>query len=644
MTTELKKAPRKSRSVKTAQPELPLAGHPLPGTAELGGKLYYLTNRMNVLSSLSSGLIRPKESLDKYYQDLMALSPGRITLWTGNIPANIIEKFIPATFFPVIVEVAPGTIRATNIPAFNADMTLTRTDLPECHDSCVCLIPSGVIPLPFAKSIHFRNNEEMLDFHSRKFDNIDFDALQCNVTPALFEGTPVDLDRLQELFAALDDPGTTSAASLYRRTDAFAGAIALMALTMPNLRKWPEVMKEMIDLKSPENVQANSDYGFWLSGLRNLLLSGEQFLCSGDFTADLFRVAASQLVEMNPKDGFEPSALLDRIVDRMKPCHDKDAGDEIGRFRERVLQILRNETDQISFNDDADPKKIVQRAITLFLMRREPERILNSVNTAATPGRIVLATAAVLAGIFSGYYRLSTNIKSKVGAEKNFLTMVAESCNRTGSADIVIPSWLLPEAVLQISKEDSFSQRISVKLGGEELTALNLHPCNSMMKVFHLAQEARVNLEYDFDNEFFLLRLEAREGCLQAIQIHEGKKIILQGTRKELGTIRFIADCPSSLNQNQVEAASFRLLALNMDTSLCRYALDLEKMTIRIISDQIVDTIDTEELLANINAVKLAYESAKSIFTELAPVINENVPEGNEHNFIRVSSLSSQIL
>jgi len=55
--------------------------------------LYYITNQFNLREILSGGFIASRESFDdKYYPDLLAESPGRIPLFTGPVPAALLQK------------------------------------------------------------------------------------------------------------------------------------------------------------------------------------------------------------------------------------------------------------------------------------------------------------------------------------------------------------------------------------------------------------------------------------------------------------------------------------------------------------------------------------------------------------------------
>ena len=54
--------------------------------------LYFLTNRMNLNGILSSRLVAPRESFQKYYTDLLQQTPGWVPLLRMRRPPRRLKR------------------------------------------------------------------------------------------------------------------------------------------------------------------------------------------------------------------------------------------------------------------------------------------------------------------------------------------------------------------------------------------------------------------------------------------------------------------------------------------------------------------------------------------------------------------------
>src|SRR4051812_34284096 len=74
-----------------------------------------LTNRSNVVDYIASGLVRPKEGLEKYYVDLSDLVSLRVPVVLGplspELTAHVAER---PTQFPVALELVAEAITPTD--------------------------------------------------------------------------------------------------------------------------------------------------------------------------------------------------------------------------------------------------------------------------------------------------------------------------------------------------------------------------------------------------------------------------------------------------------------------------------------------------------------------------------------------------
>lgn len=607
MATERKQKPAgSSRRRKSPQLQLPLgakeAGN--PEVAE-GGGLYFLTNRMNMLAALSSGLIRPREGLEKYYDDLCNLVPGRLPLWGGSIPSNIYGECSSDRFFPVVFEIDAACLVGDGIQGIGRDLEVARYGLPDFDAHCLCILPSAVIPLAYARRIHLRSEGDRTDMLSRTFENIDLEALPIRISPDLFEGEPIAWEKFRLVLASLDTPKGLALPALYRRVDSYAGALAMMAVAMPSLPAWPKQLMELLKAGRRDGKVEPSGGVPWMKNLRELLVSGEARDSCGDFASDLFLASARLAAGACPLDGLDPAEFVGQIAEMMRSKENGNHQEQIERFETRVRKIVANEVDNISFDDDPSEERIVQRAVTFFLMRVKPDRILSALEKPNPPGETVWAVAALLAGIYYGAERLPLSVRSRIVPWRRLLVLLADHCNREGSSDISFVADAVPTVDLTVCEEENAHRRIAVEIDGEDMAVFHLHPSNSMMKVFHLAKEAGISLHYSFDEDCFLFNPESPDGDSRTIRICKGASFEPSGTQRRLGTIRFTLGCTNLLDE-QLPNLPARLLQLNAELPLAKFAMDIDGTTLLAISDQIVDTVDREELLAHIHAVEEA--------------------------------------
>ena len=55
--------------------------------------LLFVTNRYNLLEFLSAGYVLPVSGIQKYYADLLELSPGRLPLLRGSVTGSVAVLF-----------------------------------------------------------------------------------------------------------------------------------------------------------------------------------------------------------------------------------------------------------------------------------------------------------------------------------------------------------------------------------------------------------------------------------------------------------------------------------------------------------------------------------------------------------------------
>jgi hypothetical protein len=142
-----------------------------------------VTNRSNLVDFLSSGLLRPKDAMLKYYEDTLALTPGAIPVIAAPAPDALIELCErEAGNFAVLIEVDADLVLQTAEPGIG------------------CL---EVETLDVANAVHLRGEDQLSELTARRFDNADFARLRYRVSPDMFGGERPSAEAVTAAVAAV---------------------------------------------------------------------------------------------------------------------------------------------------------------------------------------------------------------------------------------------------------------------------------------------------------------------------------------------------------------------------------------------------------------------------------------------------------
>lgn len=130
----------------------------------------FLTNQLNLMMILASGLLMSREGFgDKYYQDLLTSYPGWIPLFPNSIPRTLVDRVVAEArhLSPVAVEVDIAAIEgpAKMVLPFGA---LQDIILPTgLSDTASMLLVKAPLPLQMVKKIYFASVDDKKSFVSR---------------------------------------------------------------------------------------------------------------------------------------------------------------------------------------------------------------------------------------------------------------------------------------------------------------------------------------------------------------------------------------------------------------------------------------------------------------------------------------------
>lgn len=348
--------------------------------------LYYLTNRMNLNGILSSRLIAPRESFQKYYADLLQVTPGWVPLLqdaprAGQIEAVVSER---GSGSPVIIEF-PSTILGKTKPR-----------------SRVAYLPA--VALSEARAIHFASERDLREHRARGYSNVHPHDDLLRVTPELFESTHRDDVTLEAPRPAL--------AVAWRSIDRIRGAINGAVASVTSGEQLVLAAALLGAVKLPTDVSFPSWFGWSeLDDHDSLENRAKPEIAQPDHVT--FRAVYDVLGQQDVSEAWSPNDVLDSIEGLVRAAGlTDDAADAVIRNLNRVRAIVNVEVDFEPFRQSARAL-ISAKALLLVLMRQELEQLLEWSDAETGADDATRVAAALLAGRLRGLSRESTALRSR---------------------------------------------------------------------------------------------------------------------------------------------------------------------------------------------------------------------------------------
>ncbi|RAY10647.1 hypothetical protein DPM19_34370 [Actinomadura craniellae] len=347
--------------------------------------LYFLTNRMNLNGVLSSRLVAPRESHDKYYVDLLEQVPGWVPLLTQPPTQALIEA--------VTVERGAGAPVVIEFPLDVAKKAELRQP--------VAYVPA--LALSQAVAIHFREERDLREHRARGYKNIHPHDELLKVTPELFAS-----DAPGE--GALTAPAGSCQVS-WRRIDRIRGAINAALASVQSGEQLAVAAAFLGEVKFPPAIVLPE----WI-GWRELDDHGD---VAEHVDPDLgvpdhvgFRAVYGVLGEQDASNAWSPNAVLDGVATRIQGAGlAADAVDALIQNLQRVRSIVNVEADFEPFRTTARAL-VSAKSLLLVLLRSELEELLAWPEEQTGADDLTRVTAAVLAGRLRGLAREATTLRS----------------------------------------------------------------------------------------------------------------------------------------------------------------------------------------------------------------------------------------
>lgn len=367
--------------------ESPLGGEALKaGGSDPGHGLYYLTNRLNLNGILSSRIISPRDSYQKYYLDLLDRSRGWVPLLTKPPSRDLIDAVTEerGAGAPVLIE------------------------LPRIIDGLVGSLENDVVfvaavPLSQATAIHFRDQKTLREHRARNFSNVHPHDDLVRVTPHLFAGPGSLTWRDTPAGAAVVD---------WRGIDRLRGALSG---AVASARSGEQLAIAAAALGASE-IQDGAEAPGWLR-LNYLPFPprGEPDLSPGNADAVVFRSICAVLSATDTTDAWNRRDVLDAIQTEVFAAPRLTETDRalIARDLALIRAVVDVERDFEPFKATGD-RLTSTSALLLVMLRPELAELLDWSERETGADDATQVVAGIFAGCLRGLARENYQLRSAV--------------------------------------------------------------------------------------------------------------------------------------------------------------------------------------------------------------------------------------
>lgn len=344
---------------------MPLEG--ATGRQPAGALVGVLTNRWNLIEFLSRRVVTPLGTFDKYYDDLLRHTPGRVPLVATPLSPELVADVTgdePEMDFPVFLEVAgakPGTV--------------------------------PFVTLEEVVQVHFRSQRDLDEHAARRFDNVP-PGPPLTITSAIWDGGKGTIDELVSAPAA----GAAVDVGILRRAERYAGGVTVLATCDQGGSASASAVARLMDGRA------------WAGAALPWLATAAPFVISG--SVDTGSNADEALL----------SAVLGTLTDAPARAHSLNllsgveevlAGSRWDAALEPSLRKIRRVVDsEDEFTPLTERGFTVAKALLLFLLRRDPESLLAWPTEETGADSPTFSTAAFLAGFSVGRRQLPVTLRA----------------------------------------------------------------------------------------------------------------------------------------------------------------------------------------------------------------------------------------
>ncbi len=357
---------------------------PIPALAgPRSQQIFYLTNRMNLNGILSSRMIAPRESFEKYYTDLLNLCPGWVPLLSGPPPADLIEHVMSerGAGAPVLIELLDSALKDAGLL------------------DAVTYVPA--VTLSDVKAIHFRDKRALREHRARAYTNVHPHDELLQISPALFESEA----RGHVHIAAPEGEISTD----WNRVDRVRGAVSGIVAAV-NCGEALSLAAGVLGADRPTGEETLPPWLGWPALIGADIESPSE---TTDERADrlMFQAAYRTLGLQDQTQSWSPTTVLDTIRGKLATA---DLDGATLAIVDRNLVYIRKLIDAEREFEPFRPSSpyVAAKSLLMVLLRPDLEQLLAWSEDETGADTTTRSVAALLAGCLRGMARESTTSRS----------------------------------------------------------------------------------------------------------------------------------------------------------------------------------------------------------------------------------------
>ncbi|MFE3317556.1 hypothetical protein [Nocardia sp. NPDC059195] len=372
-------------------------------------RLFFLTNRMNLIGLLGSRLLAPRESFRKYYADLLELSPGWVPLLVGPPPVQLIERVVAerGASAPVLVELSEAALNGKRLDGR--------------------VVYSRAVALADVKAIHFPDEKSLREHRSRRYGNVFPHECLLRVNPELFS---TESDAEVVIAAPMEAPETD-----WSRIDRVRGAISAAMAAADN----GEALAVAAGLLGATSLPKDTIVPPWLSwsGLTGEV--AEPTSETDEERADrlIFRAAYRVLGERDRSESWSPSEVLKAAVAEIAAANPSgEVNAIIERHLQRVRELVNVERDFERFRNPGS-QYVAAKSFVTVLLRPDLGQLLEWPVEETGIDETTRVVAAVLAGRLRGVARESVTFRDAALDDYTAAWAIQTAAGQTSTLGVV---------------------------------------------------------------------------------------------------------------------------------------------------------------------------------------------------------------
>jgi len=360
-------------------PDLDAAAREITRADPPSPRLFFLTNRMNLIGVLSSRILAPRGYFYKYYDDLLRHSPGWVPILTSPPSAALLERVVSerGSGAPVLIELSKAALKGRSA------------------DGPVVYLPAA--QLTDVKAIHFQDTRSLKEHRARNYSNVHPHDHLLEISPELFESD-------NEVDVSIESPSKAASVD-WSELDRVRGA-ASAALAAADTGQRLAVSATLLGV-----TEFSSDV-FLPSWLNWRELSGDTEPPppeTDEEAADrlIFQSAYRVLGRCDQTESWRPTEVLDAVRADIAGVA---CNDGVQRFIERNLCYIR---EIVNVERDFEPfrnrgsRYTAAKAFLMVLLRPDLGQLLEWSTEETGADDTTRVAAAVLAGRLRGLARES---------------------------------------------------------------------------------------------------------------------------------------------------------------------------------------------------------------------------------------------